>query len=77
MCQGIIGMNKKIIFASGGTGGHIFPAVTMMNHLSQNGYEVILVTDKRGHGFLKKYPKLKSYVIFQNSYELPHLLSLL
>ena len=67
MCQGIIGMNKKIIFASGGTGGHIFPAVTMMNHLSQNGYEVILVTDKRGHGFLKKYPKLKSYVIAASS----------
>ena len=41
-------MNKKIIFSSGGTGGHIFPAINLMDHLSEKGYETVLVTDKRG-----------------------------
>ena len=31
-------MTKKIIFASGGTGGHIFPAVNLMKHFSERGY---------------------------------------
>ena len=46
-------MSKKIIFTSGGTGGHIFPAINLMKYLSNKGYEVILVTDKRGKSFLK------------------------
>ena len=46
-------MNKKIIFSAGGTGGHIFPAINLMMHLSEKGYEVILVTDKRGNSFLE------------------------
>ena len=38
-------MNKKIIFSTGGTGGHIFPAINLMNHFSGRGYDVLLVTD--------------------------------
>ena len=44
-------MNKKIIFSAGGTGGHIFPAVNLMKHFSEKGYNVVLVTDKRGNDF--------------------------
>ena len=47
-------MNKKIIFTTGGTGGHIFPAINLMNHFSEKGYNVLLVTDERGNNFLKK-----------------------
>ena len=47
-------MNKKIIFSSGGTGGHIFPAINLMNYFSQKDLEVLLVTDNRGRDFLKK-----------------------
>ena len=54
-------MNKKIIFSAGGTGGHIFPAINLMNHFFEKGYEVVIVTDKRGKNFIKKYPKFKSY----------------
>jgi len=54
-------MNKKIVFSAGGTGGHIFPAVNLMKHFSEKGYEVIMVTDKRGNGFVNKSSKFKSY----------------
>ena len=39
-------MKKNIIFCSGGTGGHIFPAISMINYFKGKS-NVILVTDKR------------------------------
>ena len=56
-------MTKKIIFTSGGTGGHIFPAINLMKYFSNKGYEVLLVTDVRGNTFLKNYTRFKSYII--------------
>ena len=46
-------MTKKIIFTTGGTGGHIFPALHLMDHFASKGYEVLIVTDSRGNKFLK------------------------
>ena len=54
-------MKKKIIFTTGGTGGHIFPAINLMRHFYEKGYSVVLVTDKRGNNFLNKDLKFKSY----------------
>jgi len=56
-------MNKKIIFSSGGTGGHILPAVNLMKHFIIKGYEVTLVTDHKGSGFIKNNEKIKTYII--------------
>ena len=56
-------MTKKIIFSSGGTGGHIFPAINLMKYFSDKGYKVLLVTDVRGHNFLKRDKTYKSYII--------------
>ena len=56
-------MSKKIIFSAGGTGGHIFPAINLMKHLYEKGYEVILTTDKRGNNFIRNNLKFKSYTI--------------
>ena len=56
-------MNKKIIFTTGGTGGHILPAINLMEHFKSKGYDVLLVTDKRGAIFLKEYPALRSYIL--------------
>ncbi len=56
-------MAKKIIFSSGGTGGHIFPAINLMKYFSNKGHEVLLVTDSRGNNFLKDYPKYRSCII--------------
>jgi UDP-N-acetylglucosamine--N-acetylmuramyl-(pentapeptide) pyrophosphoryl-undecaprenol N-acetylglucosamine transferase len=54
---------KKIIFSAGGTGGHLFPAVNLMKHFLNEGYEVLLVTDKRGNSYTKKNQELKTYVM--------------
>ena len=56
-------MNKKIIFTAGGTGGHIFPAINLMKHFFGKGYQVILVTDKRGSKFINNYSEFKSYIL--------------
>lgn len=39
---------KPIIFTAGGTGGHVFPALSLARHLSDQGYHVHLYTDARG-----------------------------
>ena len=56
-------MAKKIIFTTGGTGGHIFPAINLMKHFFDKEYEVLLVTDKKGNIFAQKYSEIKSHVL--------------
>tara|TARA_Y100000590_G_scaffold426594_1_gene535865 strand:- start:8246 stop:9325 length:1080 start_codon:yes stop_codon:yes gene_type:complete len=56
-------MKNKIIFSAGGTGGHIFPAINLMKHFYQKGYEVLLVTDKRGENFIKNHSEFKYYIL--------------
>ena len=56
-------MSKKIIFSAGGTGGHILPAINLMQHFFDKKYEVLLVTDKRGKSFIKDNLKFKSYIL--------------
>ena len=56
-------MTKKIIFSSGGTGGHMYPAIHLMKYFSNKGYETLLVTDERCRHYLKKNPELNSYII--------------
>ena len=56
-------MTKKIIFSTGGTGGHIFPAINLMKHFFEKKCEVLLVTDNRGCNFIKNYSKFKSYML--------------
>ena len=56
-------MTKKIIFSSGGTGGHMFPAINLMKYFSNKGYETLLVTDVRCSHLLKKDPEVNSRII--------------
>tara|TARA_Y100000816_G_scaffold292253_1_gene286621 strand:+ start:4455 stop:5540 length:1086 start_codon:yes stop_codon:yes gene_type:complete len=44
--------NKKILIATGGTGGHIFPAVSLSNYLDKTGFISTLTTDNRGLKFI-------------------------
>ena len=46
-------MTKKILIATGGTGGHIFPAYSLANYLISKKYIVKLTTDNRGLKYLK------------------------
>ena len=48
---------KKILIATGGTGGHIFPAYSLANNLN-NSYDVIITSDKRGLNYLKNYKNI-------------------
>jgi UDP-N-acetylglucosamine--N-acetylmuramyl-(pentapeptide) pyrophosphoryl-undecaprenol N-acetylglucosamine transferase len=56
-------MSKKIVFTTGGTGGHIFPALHLMEHFFNNGYEVLIVTDYRASKFLKNNFKFRYKIL--------------
>lgn len=53
-----------IILTAGGTGGHVFPAESLAEKLSAQGYELALITDSRGkdnyHG---KLGEIKNYSV--------------
>ncbi len=51
-------IKKKIIIATGGTGGHVFPAISLANYLLKKKYDVSLTTDKRGYTYLKNHKNL-------------------
>jgi UDP-N-acetylglucosamine--N-acetylmuramyl-(pentapeptide) pyrophosphoryl-undecaprenol N-acetylglucosamine transferase len=54
---------NKILIATGGTGGHIFPAYSLAKYLIKNNFDVEIVTDKRGLKFLKIEKNLNVKVI--------------
>ncbi len=48
-------MKKPMIaFSTGGTGGHVWPAVALHEALQELGYETIFFTDDRGYRWLPK-----------------------
>jgi UDP-N-acetylglucosamine--N-acetylmuramyl-(pentapeptide) pyrophosphoryl-undecaprenol N-acetylglucosamine transferase len=44
-------MEKTIILSSGGTGGHVFPALSLAEELQARGYKIVVMTDQRGQAF--------------------------
>ena len=50
---------KKIIIATGGTGGHVFPAYSLAKHFIDKNINVQIISDKRGLRYLKAYNNLK------------------
>ncbi len=44
-------MRKKIIISTGGTGGHVIPALNLYNHL-KNSFDVSIYTDLRGSKYI-------------------------
>ena len=54
-------MKKKILISTGGTGGHVMPAITIYDHL-KNHYEVMISTDLRGYKYLDN-EKYKTFLI--------------
>ena len=54
---------KKILIATGGTGGHVFPAYSLAKYFINNKKSVEITTDKRGFQFLKNYKDIKLKII--------------
>ena len=51
---------KRIIIATGGTGGHVFPAYSLARHFKDNNkVDVEIISDKRGSKYLKDYQDIK------------------
>ena len=68
-------MTKKILISTGGSGGHVIPAITIYNHLKDT-YETLISTDIRGLAYLDKNynkivintPKLNNYFLLPFSF---------
>ena len=65
-------MKSKILISTGGSGGHVLPAITIYDHLKSN-YETLISTDLRG---LKYLDKKKYKYIIVNTPKLNNLLLL-
>ena len=67
-------MTKKVLISTGGSGGHVLPAITIYNHL-KNNHETVISTDLRGLKYLDKNykvfvintPKLNNYILLPYS----------
>lgn len=57
-------MDKGIILlAAGGTGGHLFPAEALGHELTERGFTVHLVTDKRAERYAGHFPAEAIHVV--------------
>jgi UDP-N-acetylglucosamine--N-acetylmuramyl-(pentapeptide) pyrophosphoryl-undecaprenol N-acetylglucosamine transferase len=45
----------RVVMVAGGTGGHVFPAISIAHHLMEK-FHIIFVTDKRGKKYLNSSP---------------------
>ena len=53
-------MTKRVLISTGGSGGHVIPAITIYHHLKHK-HETLISTDIRGLAYLEK--KYKPFVI--------------
>ena len=65
-------MKKKILITTGGSGGHVFPALTIYDHLKKD-YDILISSDQRGLKYFESEtykpiiidtPKLKISIFF-------------
>lgn len=54
---------KTIMLTAGGTGGHIFPAQSLARELVKRGYQLVVITDKRGAAFDDKNTNIKTHYV--------------
>ena len=68
-------MTKKVLISTGGSGGHVVPAITIYNHLKHT-HETLISTDIRGLAYLERNykvfvintPKLNNYFLLPFSF---------
>ena len=57
---------KRILISTGGSGGHVVPAINLYYHL-RNEFDVILYSDVRGAKYIPKEVKKKIFDVKQIS----------
>ena len=60
-------LNSRIFLASGGTGGHFYPATSLSQVLDQRGFSVSIITDNRSLNYSKDISHVKFYSIKSSS----------
>ncbi|MEP0943709.1 MAG: undecaprenyldiphospho-muramoylpentapeptide beta-N-acetylglucosaminyltransferase [Rhizobiaceae bacterium] len=56
-------MSKTVLLSAGGTGGHLFPAQSLAQELSDRGWTVHLATDPRAERFVDAFPAEQVHII--------------
>ena len=59
-------IRKKILIATGGTGGHTIPAYSLAKNLLNKNFNVRLTSDKRGFKYLQNFEELHLIKIFSS-----------
>ena len=53
---------RTYVLSGGGTGGHLFPALSLADEIEKAGHKALLVTDTRGVVFFKHHDRKPSFV---------------
>ena len=61
-------MSKNILIITGGTGGHVIPAVNFFNYLKKNDNKVFLLTDYRGSKYINGVNENKIFKIYSSHF---------
>ena len=61
-------MSDNILIITGGTGGHVLPAVNFFKYLSQQKKKVFILTDYRGSKYIHNINQKKIFKIYSSHY---------